>query len=88
MLCDLTACTTLVSTLYPSSHDAPASCVDHARIVDMLAGGDTAGAERMMLEHIGSVESALGKSMPGKADARQQLRATLAPVPRPKLARA
>ena len=48
----------------------------------------TTGAERIMLEHIGSVESALGKSMPGKADARQQLRGTLAPVPRPKLARA
>ena len=48
----------------------------------------TAGAERLMLEHIGSVESALGKWMPGKADAREQLRATVAPVSKPKLARA
>lgn len=41
-----------------------------------------------MLEHIGSVESALGNSIPGKADAREQLRATVAPVSKPKLARA
>ena len=48
----------------------------------------TAGAERLMLEHVGSVESALGNSIPGKADAREQLRATVAPVSKPKLARA
>ncbi len=88
MLRDLTARTTIVATLYQSSHDARASCADHARIVEMLAGGDIAGAERLMLAHIGSVESTLGKSMPGKADAREQLRATLAPVHKPELARA
>ena len=86
MLRDLTARTTIVATLYQSSHDARASCADHARIVERLADDDIAGAERLMLEHIGSVESALGKSMPDKADAREQLRAILAPVPRPKLA--
>ena len=52
----------------------------------MLASGDIAGAERLMLLHIGSVESALGKSMAIKADASEQLRAALAPVPKPKLA--
>ena len=88
MLRDLTARTTIVVTLYQSSHDARASCADHARIVEMLDGGDIAGAERLMLAHIGSVESALGKSIPGKADARELLRATLAPVPKPRLARA
>ena len=88
MLRDLTARTTIVATLYQSSHDARASCADHARIVEMLDGGDIAGAERLMLAHIGSVESALGKSIPGKADARELLRATLAPVPKPRLARA
>ncbi len=87
MLRDLTARTTIVATLYQSSHDARASCADHARIVEMLAVGDIAGAERLMLAHIGSVEAALDKAMPGKADAREQLRATLAPVPRPKLVR-
>ena len=85
MLRDLTARTTIVATLYQSSHDARASCADHARIVEMLANGDIAGAERLMLEHIGSVESALGKSMPDKTDAREKLRATLAPVSRLKL---
>ena len=88
MLRDLTARTTIVATLYQSSHDARASCADHARIVEMLDGGDIAAAERLMLVHIGSVESALGKSIPGKADARELLRATLAPVPKPRLARA
>ena len=88
MLRDLTARTTIVATLYQSSHDARASCADHARIVEMLDGGDIAGAERLMLAHIGSVESALGKSIPVKADARELLRATLAPVPKPRLARA
>ena len=86
MLRDLTARTTIVATLYQSSHDARASCADHARIVEMLARGDIGGAECLMLEHIGSVESALNKSMPSKTDAREQLRATLAPVSRPKLA--
>ena len=86
MLRDLTARTTIVATLYQSSHDARASCADHARIVEMLASGDIAGAERLMLLHIGSVESALGKSMSVKADAREQLRAALAPVPKPKQA--
>ena len=80
MLRDLTARTTIVATLYQSSHDARASCADHARIVGMLDRGDIAGAERLMLEHIGSVESALSKSIPGEIDARERLRATLAPV--------
>ena len=86
MLRDLTARTTIVATLYQSSHDARASCADHARIVEMLADGNIAEAERLMLVHIGGVESALGKSMAIKADASEQLRAALAPVPRPKLA--
>ena len=90
MLRDLTARTTIVATLYQSSHDARASCADHARIVGLLEAGDTAGAERLMLEHIGSVESALGQSLATQPDASERLRATLAPVPRPKpkLARA
>ncbi|MEO7336980.1 MAG: GntR family transcriptional regulator [Caldimonas sp.] len=82
MLRDLTARTTIVATLYQSSHDARASCVDHARIVGLLDRGDIAGAERLMLEHIGSVESGLGKSILGPANASERLRATLAPLPR------
>ena len=83
MLRDLTARTTLVATLYQSSHDARASCADHERIVGMLEAGDTAGAERLMLDHIGSVESALGKSLGTQPDAQERLRATLAPLGRP-----
>ena len=87
MLRDLTARTTIVATLYQSSHDARASCADHARIVGMLEAGDTAGAERLMLGHIGSVESALGKSLGTQPDARERLRATLAPLGRPAVRR-
>ena len=84
ILRDLTARTTIVATLYQSSHDARASCADHARIVGMLDCGDIVGAERLMLEHIGSVESGLGKSILTESDDRQRLRATLAPVAKPK----
>jgi len=85
MLRDLTARTTIVATLYQSSHDARASCEDHARIVGMLEAGDLAGAERLMLAHIGNVESALGKSIDSRPDAQEKLRATLAPVRKPRL---
>ena len=87
MLRDLTARTTIVATLYQSSHDARASCADHARIVAMLEAGDIASAERLMLDHIGNVESGLGKSIGEPAGAQERLRATLAPVPRPALRR-
>jgi DNA-binding GntR family transcriptional regulator len=87
MLRDLTARTTIVATLYQSSHDARASCADHERIVGMLEAGDIAGAERLMIEHIGNVESALGKSLGTPADPQERLRATLAPVSRPQLVR-
>jgi DNA-binding GntR family transcriptional regulator len=87
MLRDLTARTTIVATLYQSSHDARASCADHARIVALLEKGDLAGAERLMLEHIGSVESGLGKTLAEQPDAQEKLRATLAPVRRPNLVR-
>jgi len=80
MLRDLTARTTLAATLYQSSHDARESCADHARIVDALAAGDLALAESLMLAHIGTVEAALGPSIAGQADARERLRATLAPL--------
>ena len=83
MLRDLTARTTLVATLYQSRHDAGESCADHARIVGALEAGDIARPEALMLEHIGSVEAALG-AMVGRVDddAQQRLRATLAPVER------
>ena len=77
---DLTARTTLVASLYQSTHDASQSCAEHEEIVEALASGDVALAEQRMRAHIGSVESALGHSVSGEADSRERLRASLAPV--------
>lgn len=77
---DITARTTLVATLYQSRHDARESCADHARIVDALEAGDRTHAEALMLEHIGSVESALGQSITDSVSAVDKLRATLQPL--------
>ncbi len=87
MLRDLTARTTLVATLYQSRHDAGESCAQHAAIVAALEAGDPARAEALMLDHIGDVESALGAILEREPDAREKLRATLAPVGRPALRR-
>ncbi len=80
MLRDLTARTTLVATLYQSSHDASESCNDHAGIVSALEAGNTAAAEVLMLEHIGGVESSLGATIANQTDKLTQLRKTLAPL--------
>ena len=77
---DLTARTTLVATLYQSTHDAQQSCDDHAAIVAALARGDTAKAEALMAAHIGSVQEALDESSAVSGDARERLRATLTPL--------
>lgn len=83
MLRDLTARTTLVATLYQSSHDAGESCDDHAAIVNALEAGDLTTAEALMLEHIGSVESSMGDIHAGEPDKIEQLRKTLMPTTRP-----
>jgi DNA-binding GntR family transcriptional regulator len=79
---DLTARTTLVALLYQSSHDASQSCDDHAAIVDALARGDTATAEKLMLAHIGSVQGGLNESAAteGGDDQLSRLRASLTPL--------
>jgi DNA-binding GntR family transcriptional regulator len=79
LLRDLTARTTLVASLYQSTHDARASCDDHGRIVSALADRDLEGAAQQMLVHIGDVENALGKSS-AAVDPVERLRATLAPL--------
>ena len=79
LLRDLTARTTLVASLYQSTHDARQSCNDHAQIVGALAAGDTERAAQLMLVHIGDVESALGKSAASR-DPVERLRASLAPL--------
>ena len=85
MLRDLTARTTLVATLYQSTHDARQSCADHAQIVAAVEKGEFARAAALMLAHIGKVEDALGQSSLASADARERLRATLAPLARTRL---
>jgi len=85
MLRDLTARTTLVATLYQSTHDAGQSCADHAQIVAAVEKGEFARAAALMLAHIGKVEDALGQSSLASADARERLRATLAPLARTRL---
>lgn len=75
---DFTARTTLIAMLYQSSHDAAQSCEDHVCIVAALEAGDTARAEALMAEHIGTVQNHL--RLPAHADPLAQLRGALAPV--------
>ena len=80
MLRDLTARTTLVASLYQSTHDARQSCAEHAGIVSALEQSQFERAEMLMLSHIGSVEAALGHSAGASADASERLRLSLAPL--------
>jgi DNA-binding GntR family transcriptional regulator len=82
LLRDLTARTTLAATLYQSTHDAQASNAQHAEIVAAVARGDLPEAARLMLAHIGDVEAALDPHAEAAPDAREKLRATLAPLAR------
>src|SRR3954452_10247406 len=74
---DLTARTTLVASLYQSTHDARQSCDDHEQIVAAIAKGDLVKAAELMGRHIGNVEQALGKSSASAPDNRQRLQAAL-----------
>lgn len=81
MLRDLTARTMLVATLYQSTHDARQSCAQHGEIVSAIEKGELGRAAELMLAHIGNVEDALDHSAGGgSVDAREKLRASLAPV--------
>jgi DNA-binding GntR family transcriptional regulator len=84
MLRDLTARTTLAATLYQSKHEAAESCAEHAAIVAALEEGNNALARELMLKHIGNVEEALEVDRTAEPDAPTRLRATLAPVARPR----
>ena len=61
ILRDLTARTVLISALYQSTHDAEASCDDHAAITDAIAANDQHRAAELMTAHIGNVEAGLTK---------------------------
>lgn len=61
ILKDLTARTTLIATLFQSTHDATQSCQDHADIVAALEAGDTTLATARLREHIEVVARHLGR---------------------------
>jgi len=63
VLRDLTARTTLVASLYQSSHDATQSCDEHEDIVQALESGNMALARQRMLAHIDHVGNALGSQV-------------------------
>ena len=75
---DFTARTALTAMLYQSSHDAVQSCADHVQIVEALEKGDLLLAEKLMAEHIGTVQTSM-KLQPA-SDPIAQLREALAPV--------
>jgi DNA-binding GntR family transcriptional regulator len=83
ILRDLTARTTLVATLFQSTHDAALSCSEHVAIVAALERGDAGGAAELMRAHIAAVAAALGSPAP-QADPLAPLRHALqAPAPAP-----
>ncbi|MET0544492.1 MAG: GntR family transcriptional regulator [Variovorax sp.] len=87
VLRDLTARTTLASTLFQSKHDASESCNEHAAIVAALETGDARSARLLMIAHIDNVEHSLEAESALEPDAPARLRATLTPVARPAVRR-
>jgi DNA-binding GntR family transcriptional regulator len=92
ILRDLTARTTLIASLFQSTHDAAQSCADHAQIVAALQAGDIAGAIDLTRTHIGTVQSHLrlpsepDDPLAGLRDAlvpRRRLFSDLMPSPTP-----
>ena len=79
ILKDLTARTTLIATLYQSTHAAEASNAEHALIVAALEARDTALAVARLRAHIGSVCDHLGQQATAD-DPLAPLRAALTPL--------
>ena len=76
---DLTARTTLIATLYQSTHAASESCAEHAQIVAALESGDLPHAIGLLRRHIGSVADHLGQTATAD-DPLAPLRAALSPL--------
>lgn len=89
MMVDLSARTMLASALYESASEAQASSNDHAAIVEALAAGDNALAERLMVAHIDTLAARLDESRADTGRTRDRLRQALAPdaAARPRTAR-
>lgn len=81
VMIELSARTTLVSALYQSTSEAQDSNDDHAAIVEALAAGDNARAERLMTAHIDALAARLDASRADVGRARDRLRQALAPKP-------
>ena len=79
ILKDLTARTTLIATLYQSTHAATTSCDEHAAIVAALEAGDMALATARLREHIDSVARHLSQDTTAD-DPLAPLRAALSPL--------
>jgi DNA-binding GntR family transcriptional regulator len=79
ILKDLTARTTLIATLYQSTHEARQSCREHAQIVAALEAGDHEAAVDHMRAHLRSVTEHLGADAV-QGDPLAQLREALTPV--------
>ena len=79
ILKDLTARTTLIATLYQSTHAASESCAEHAQIVAALEAGDQPRAIALLRAHIGSVAQHLGQDAAAD-DPLAPLRAALSPL--------
>jgi DNA-binding GntR family transcriptional regulator len=76
---DLTARTTLIATLYQSTHAASESCAEHAQIVAALEAGDLPHAIGLLRRHIGGVAEHLGQTATAD-DPLAPLRAALTPL--------
>jgi DNA-binding GntR family transcriptional regulator len=79
ILKDLTARTTLIATLYQSTHAAATSCDEHAAIVAALEAGDMPLAMARLREHIDSVARHLSRET-ATDDPLAPLRAALSPL--------
>jgi DNA-binding GntR family transcriptional regulator len=79
ILRDLTARTTLIAALYQSTHDARASCREHAQIVAALEAGDHERAVACMQAHLDNVRRHLGDDAI-RGDPVSALRRALTPV--------
>ena len=76
---DLTARTTLIATLYQSTHAAGQSNAEHALIVAALEAGDLPHAIGLLRAHIGGVADHLGQQATAD-DPLAPLRAALSPL--------
>ena len=87
VMIELSARTTLVSTLYQSRTDAQISNADHAAIVAALADGELAKAEDLMRQHIDVLEARLDETMAHVGTSRDRVRAALLPNGPPRRSR-